>query len=101
MIRTLADTFHTTFKKTLDVNDISLPLGGPFDYETNWTFPHKGHRRGIGVDLRTNSVPDKELKFMLVVWQEKLGGGVLDETQKTLGSGPHYHFMACKSGCGR
>lgn len=35
----------------LSINDLSLPMGGVFDDEENWTMPHKTHREGVDADL--------------------------------------------------
>ena len=47
---------------TLYLNDASLMWGGLFDVgNTNWTTPHAGHRRGVGLDIRAaNSGPNNE-----------------------------------------
>jgi hypothetical protein len=37
----------------LAINDISLPNGGLFDVDTNWTTEHLEHREGLDVDVRT------------------------------------------------
>lgn len=36
-------------------NDQSLPYGGTFDLNANWTFPHAYHYRGTAADIRGNT----------------------------------------------
>lgn len=35
------------------VNDMSLPWGGLFDYNSDWAIPHKGHRCGTVSDIQS------------------------------------------------
>ena len=37
----------------LHINDISLELGGIYDYTNNWSGPHFDHREGMDVDIRS------------------------------------------------
>jgi hypothetical protein len=42
---------------TLGINDMSLPLGGLFDWHGNWGPPHALHRKGCSVDIDSNVQP--------------------------------------------
>ncbi len=37
----------------LQINDMSLPFGGLFDYDTAWQTPHNTHRTGDCVDIQS------------------------------------------------
>lgn len=43
--------------RLLSINDISLPMGGVFDDNQNWTADHKTHRFGNDVDLNQDNAP--------------------------------------------
>ncbi len=94
----LADSLYDTFRDTLYVNDMSLPFGGVFDIDANWTRDHDEHRAGRDVDIRTNgagSLTPEERTFIWYLW-ERLGGTVHDETKNKDGTpntrNPHYHL---------
>ncbi|MEN8191430.1 MAG: hypothetical protein ABFS12_01355 [Bacteroidota bacterium] len=40
----------------LEINDMSLPFGGKFDYKGNWEAPHSSHREGVNVDIRSYNI---------------------------------------------
>ena len=40
-------------KHILEINDISLPLGGKFDVNGKWHGAHQTHREGKDIDIRT------------------------------------------------
>lgn len=46
----------------LGINDISLPLGGHFDYKGTWRAPHKSHFYGEDIDI--NLVPKEYSKLL-------------------------------------
>ncbi len=62
--------FEKTNGRKLSINDISLPMGGLFDYKNNWATPHREHRIGTDVDINrtdgggifTNCWEDQKLK---------------------------------------
>lgn len=42
----------------MSVNDISLPTGGLFDFNSTWKAPHQTHRTGKDVDInQINDIP--------------------------------------------
>jgi len=43
--------------RRLSINDISLPMGGVFDDNQDWTRPHAEHRNGRDVDLNQDGLP--------------------------------------------
>lgn len=48
----IARQYHNKTGAKLSLNDMSLPLGGLFDFlHDDWQPPHKGHRDGIAVDI--------------------------------------------------
>lgn len=54
----LANLYAGEFpKSTLGYNDMSLQLGGLFDFKATWKPPHKEHRTGINVDLPLRYFP--------------------------------------------
>lgn len=50
----------------LKYNDISLPLGGRFDVNGNWTGDHAEHRKGQDADIRKNPPYSDGLKESLL-----------------------------------
>ena len=98
----LADNFYAAFNRPLYYNDLSLPLGGLFDVDTNWACCHDEHRAGRDLDLRTDGdtlngglTPGQRI-FVWDDW-ELLGGEVYDERLKRDRvtpnlKNPHYHL---------
>ena len=87
-LQNLGVGFLSRFGKPIEVNDMSLPLGGLFDLGADWQPPHVEHRVGLSADLRTSGRTPAELRFIQDVLEE-LGGGVHDETRAPA---PHYHL---------
>ena len=99
----LADAFYSEFHRKIWFNDLSLPLGGRYDFTNNWGYPHDEHRAGRDLDLKTDPDGREDLGGMTEaqrtwVWEfwEFLGGTVGDERYKTdkitLRAQPHYHL---------
>lgn len=51
VIPLIASEYGRLRGRLLSINDISLPMGGVFDDDQNWTNDHKTHRKGNDVDL--------------------------------------------------
>jgi hypothetical protein len=52
-LTSLAQTYAAAYPgQRLGYNDMSLPYGGLFDINANWSTPHVSHRLGTDVDLR-------------------------------------------------
>lgn len=49
----IAAVYHTLSGNQLSINDMSLPVGGNFDYTGNWGVPHNGHREGKAADINS------------------------------------------------
>jgi hypothetical protein len=47
----LAESVFNDSSYVLRINDVSLPSGGLFDINNNWSTPHSGHRVGVDVDI--------------------------------------------------
>jgi hypothetical protein len=47
----LAYEYFDLIGRRLSINDLSLPKGGLFDINNNWTDPHITHRTGTDMDL--------------------------------------------------
>jgi hypothetical protein len=86
-LKLLADAYNTTINpgQLLYLNDASLEWGGLFDVGgTHWQTPHKGHRRGMEVDVRAaaaaNGEPVKEgaipFDYFWQVWNEAKKEGI-------------------------
>lgn len=52
----IAAAYAYMAKAQLSVNDMSLPVGGLFDYGGHWTPPHHGHRDGVAADINRYNV---------------------------------------------
>ena len=74
----------------LEYNDMSLEFGGVFDLNKNWAPPHRGHRTGVHVDLRTRTIPDSALRELRLL-APKFGLKVFDETKTP---NPHFHLTS-------
>ena len=44
----------------LVVTDASLAYGGLYDYQNTWAPPHKTHRVGTDIDVRSKNIPKKD-----------------------------------------
>ncbi len=84
-IRELAKAFFNTYNKKVEVNDMSLPRGGLFDYNGNWVPPHQTHRTGINADIQTRNVSETERAYLKAKGEE-LGFRMLHEDDP-----PHFH----------
>jgi hypothetical protein len=72
------------FGEPLKINDSSLKKGGRFDIHQDWTFPHKGHRTGVVVDINNFSEPDPYFEDMAAKFH-------IDASHWE-DSPPHYHL---------
>lgn len=56
----IARDYQGTFPNNpiLTVTEGSLQAGGLFDYQNTWTPPHKAHREGRNVDVRSHGIPE-------------------------------------------
>jgi hypothetical protein len=65
LIPIIANSFTYEFPGCkLRINDMSLPGGGLFDINNNWTPPHGEHRLGNHADIEFNYQTDKGCKHM-------------------------------------
>jgi hypothetical protein len=55
----IASAYHSAYPllPRLAINDISLPSGGKFDVNGNWTGDHDFHRNGLDADVRSFTMP--------------------------------------------
>ncbi len=93
----LATAFTAKFPgRKLELNDISLPLGGIFDVcaragdcasgQKPWQFPHRTHRFGDNIDVRSFTVSATEKReFEKIATRLKL-------TLKVENKPPHFHL---------
>lgn len=97
-LKKLADFFFAKFGDRPTFNDTSLQLGGLYDVEIYWTYPHRAHRQGRHTDLKTTE-PQRTEAQRIALWiaWERLGGTVRDETKNIDGTpnttNPHYHLI--------
>lgn len=68
MIKTLiklADSYNYNFLfDKLQINDLSLKIGGLFDTKNNWSHSHYFHSTGQDVDICIKEMPKKNRKFL-------------------------------------
>lgn len=93
-LKTLADTIYVQKGYELQINDMSLVNGGPFDITNNWNCPHQTHRNGISADIR-NSLTNgtREIHFSkkeLADWITSTGLDEGDDFKVGIEAG-HYH----------
>jgi hypothetical protein len=82
----------------LYINDASLPFGGKFDVNGNWSGSHSLHRRGIDLDIRlydrantsANETVEKNINLLLYKkkWLKKLMFGEVHGA----GTNRHWHI---------
>lgn len=87
MLVRLADDHAAAFPgEVLQYNDMSLVGGGLFDLGNNWVRPHRDHRFGRNLDLRTIVIPAQNRRALR---QLILDGGfrLLEELNP-----PHWHL---------
>ena len=94
LIPTMPDSLKPTgrFPNVLAINDMSLPLGGLFDLDANWTCSagHCDHRVGTNadIDVRRGAEDDDYARYVQLIWQVKLGHELGDERTDH----NHYHL---------
>ncbi len=64
----------------LNYNDQSLPQGGLFDVNANWTNPHVEHRLGINCDVYQPNVPVANRPTLLTIFVNNGSPNYLDES---------------------
>jgi murein endopeptidase len=75
----------------LRINDMSLEYGGLFDVRNNWSSPHKGHRKGLNVDIGFSGL-DKNDRCVALN-KQNLYGKILKATKKEpYTHTDHYHI---------
>lgn len=96
-LREAGDSLQAQFVIQLQVNDMSLPLGGVFDINDNWRPDHVEHRQGTSADIRTDgalgltSAQRRQLREQWLRLNPDLlpAEAILDERAS---SRPHWHF---------
>ena len=69
------------------VNDMTLPWGGLFDYQTAWSTPHGMHRNGKSVDINIDVVDARDIS-MANPPTVNLGRGLIDQACRNLRGRP-------------
>jgi hypothetical protein len=69
------------FPAKLEVNDMSLVLGGLFDWKATWAPPHDEHRTGhnADIDVRSGAADDLYARAVEAVWRNAFHRRLLDE----------------------
>lgn len=52
----IAHVYSQLAGSKVSVNDMSLPVGGRFDYPGHWRPPHHGHRDGVAADINRRNI---------------------------------------------
>jgi hypothetical protein len=90
----LADSLHAKYNLKLLVNDMSLPLGGKFDLDTNYSAAgdHAEHRDGRSADVSVAGLDSVKIDYLRAVWKDLSplpdSIAVHDETKTR----HHFHF---------
>lgn len=97
-LRQIAATYRSEFypngqipeEDKVSYNDISLPQGGKFDLNRDWSNAgsHVEHREGINCDVRSNNIPVARWKRLNRIFRDYGSTRTLDETGT---SAPHWH----------
>jgi hypothetical protein len=89
----LANAYEKEYGEVLKINDSSLIKGGLYDYQNNWNTPHKGHRKGIVVDINNFSEMDAGFEQFVAKRQAFAKWEGLDVSPT-----PHYHIRLLGKG---
>jgi hypothetical protein len=73
----------------LVVTDASLAWGGLYDYKNTWSPPHKTHRIGTDVDVRSKNIPDNNREEFEKIACKNYGFPSLEYEEQT---NEHYHL---------
>lgn len=86
-IESLAEAYNDEYEPgpLLAFNDMSLPNGGLFDINGDWTRPHRTHREGVNVDLRINNLDVQTRTWLRPQIRLIFGRNPLDEVH-------HWHL---------
>lgn len=80
------------FPRVLGVNDMSLPCGGKFDLNAEYSpcFSHAGHRAGTeaDIDVRRGAGDDNLALFIRSIWIDRFGHVIGDEREAR----NHFHL---------
>lgn len=77
-----ADNNHPNWPR-IGYNDISLPMGGLFDIDADWTPSHHEHRLGRNVDFRLGYTSEQRTVLRQIITRN--GASIFDE-------GNHWHL---------
>lgn len=68
-LKTIADGYRAVFPNDapIQINDMSLPWGGVFDYLRNWKIPLLNHDTGVDADIDKKSVPEGNRQKLLEI----------------------------------
>lgn len=68
-LKTIADGYRAVFPEAapIQINDMSLPWGGIFDYGHNWTRPLFNHETGLDADIDKKTVPQENRQKLLEI----------------------------------
>ena len=79
----------------LRINDMSLPLGGLFDFENSWQVPHREHRVGRNADIGFSGIGSNGRcieRLNLQRLSEIIETYTDDDPYTHRGDSPHYHI---------
>ena len=89
----MASNYRNNGGEIISINDMSLPFGGLFDIDGNWSPPHQTHRDGRNVDMGGSGINGRFLKHSLMV------DTIIPAMERSLGveinwiwEGNHYHL---------
>ena len=90
----LADSLHDTYSLKLRVNDISLPLGGKFDLNADYSSggDHAEHRDGTNADVDVSGLSAAQLDFVRKKWEALSTLPAADAVHDETKTRNHFHF---------
>ena len=95
-LRPLGDSVAAEYGLHLQVNDMSLRLGGVFDVDSTWHQPHLEHRVGTNADVRTEGLSLGVLRRIREKWYQVNGlpasAAVTNEAGLVGVESNHYHL---------
>ena len=69
-LRALADSLYKDSSYVIQINDMSLIYGGPFDCNEKylWDTPHETHRQGVNADISYKATGGKRIPEKIFKW---------------------------------
>lgn len=99
-IYTIAWKYYKATHDKLSLNDMSLPVGGLYDFRDDWMPPHKGHRDGIAVDINLHDGSDNYIDCASRNYYSKILKKIVDSVIKIPAGSSYFTRYLCETNNG-